>query len=154
MEIGPVERREGAGMSTTCLDPGFRKLEPMERDILTLLISGWTSPLEALQKANCLSLAQRVSCLSRLGFKVEKQWKKLPSGKTVRAYRALLLRHRLPPHRGRPAPSPSHPPRDAKARAAGAGVLTRSHFDPVAIGLMQTHRHYRVLARKHGDCLA
>ncbi len=65
----------------------YRPLQPLERDILALLTSGWTTPLLALQKANCLSLSQRCGSLSRLGINIEKKWVKLPSGKNVRAYR-------------------------------------------------------------------
>jgi hypothetical protein len=65
----------------------YRPLEPLERDVLTLLLKGWTSPLDALRQAQCLSLSQRVGSLSRQGYQVEKEWHKLPSGKTVRRYR-------------------------------------------------------------------
>ncbi len=65
----------------------YRPLAPMQRDILQLLYAGWATPLEALQKANCLSLSQRAGELSRMGYRIEKTWRELPSGKTVRAYR-------------------------------------------------------------------
>lgn len=67
--------------------PQYAPLQPMQRDILQLLYAGWTTPLEALQKANCLSLSQRAGELSKAGYAVEKAWKKLPAGKTVRMYR-------------------------------------------------------------------
>jgi hypothetical protein len=67
----------------------YRPLEPLERDVLALLVRGWTSPIDALNEANCFSLSQRVGNISRLGYRVEKQWFKLPSGKTVRRYRVL-----------------------------------------------------------------
>lgn len=65
----------------------FRPLEPLERDVLALLVKGWTSPIDALQQAKCFSLAQRVSCMRRQGYDIEKRWEVLPSGKRVMAYR-------------------------------------------------------------------
>ena len=43
----------------------YRPLEPLERDVLTLLLKGWTSPLDALRQAQCLSLSRRLKHLHR-----------------------------------------------------------------------------------------
>lgn len=63
------------------------KADTMTADVLRLLERGWTSPLKALQEANCLSLSQRAGGFIRAGIPIEKRWCKLPSGKQVREYR-------------------------------------------------------------------
>ena len=55
--------------------------------IITLLRAGWVTPLDALQKAGCLSLSQRVGELERSGTAIIRDWLKLPNGKRVRRYR-------------------------------------------------------------------
>lgn len=62
------------------------KPETMESRLLKLLRRKWISPLEALQEANCLSLAQRVSEWRREGIAIADKWVDLPSGKRVKAY--------------------------------------------------------------------
>tara|TARA_R110000868_G_scaffold360511_1_gene622560 strand:+ start:76 stop:351 length:276 start_codon:yes stop_codon:yes gene_type:complete len=59
----------------------------MQAAVLRLLSSGWTSPLRALQEAQCLSLSQRVGEFLRDGLPIEKRWLKLENGKQVREYR-------------------------------------------------------------------
>lgn len=61
----------------------------MTESLVSLLKTGYTTPLQALQGANCLSLSQRVGEMIRAGYRVEKRWEKLPSGKQVRAYRIV-----------------------------------------------------------------
>lgn len=59
----------------------------MQTDLLRLLHRGWTSPLRALNEAQCLSLSQRVGDMIRKGIPIEKRWLKLENGKQVREYR-------------------------------------------------------------------
>jgi hypothetical protein len=59
----------------------------MQSDVLQLLVSGWTTPLQALERANTMSFSQRVGELIRAGYPVQKRWERLASGKQVRAYR-------------------------------------------------------------------
>ncbi len=61
----------------------------MTAELLSTLKRGWTTPIEALARAHCLSLSQRVGEMIRAGYTVEKRWEKLPSGKQVRAYRIV-----------------------------------------------------------------
>ena len=61
----------------------------MTESVVSLLKTGWTTPLTALQQANCLSLSQRVGEMVQAGYRIEKRWEKLPSGKQVRAYRIV-----------------------------------------------------------------
>lgn len=55
--------------------------------LLSAMRRQWVTPLDALRLCDCLSLAQRVSELIREGVNITKDWRKLPSGKQVRAYR-------------------------------------------------------------------
>jgi hypothetical protein len=59
----------------------------MHDKLMRLLRRKWMTPLSALQEAQCLSLAQRVSSWRKAGIKIDKKWVDLPSGKRVRAYR-------------------------------------------------------------------
>jgi hypothetical protein len=56
--------------------------------LIRLMKRRWVTPLDALQHCECLSLAQRVS-RDMSQYKVLKQWRKLPSGKRVMAYRIV-----------------------------------------------------------------
>ena len=60
----------------------------MIESLIRLMKRRWVTPLDALQHCGCLSLAQRVSRDMRQ-YKVLKQWRKLPSGKRVMAYRIV-----------------------------------------------------------------
>lgn len=66
---------------------GYAPLSSQQWEVLTLLVSGWTTVGEALQKIGCYALSQRVGELARMGYDIEKTWRDLPSGKRVRAYR-------------------------------------------------------------------
>ena len=54
--------------------------------LIPLLRAGWVTPLDALQKAGCLSLSQRVGELERAGTNIIRDWLTLPNGKRVRRY--------------------------------------------------------------------
>jgi hypothetical protein len=58
----------------------------MQDRLIELLKKEWVSPLDALQKAQCFSLAQRCSEFRRRGMNVVDRWVDLPSGKKVKAY--------------------------------------------------------------------
>lgn len=62
--------------------------QTMEQRLMKLLKRRWTTPLDALNQAQCLSLAQRVSEWRRAGVEINDKWVGLPSGKRVKAYRA------------------------------------------------------------------
>jgi hypothetical protein len=64
-----------------------RPRELMQDKLLDLLKAQWVTPIDALNKAQCLSLSQRAGQFAREGHKVEKQWVHLPSGKKVMSYR-------------------------------------------------------------------
>ena len=66
----------------------YAPLSPMQKDVLTLLVSGWTTPVDALERAGCFSLSQRVGDLIRAGYAIEKGWHVTNVGKSVRKYRA------------------------------------------------------------------
>lgn len=59
----------------------------MESRLLALLKKQWVTPIDALNKVGCMSLAQRVSVFIRSGMKISKRWVDLPNGKRVRSYR-------------------------------------------------------------------
>ena len=59
----------------------------MREKLLTVLREDWTTPVDALKKAQCFSLSQRVGDFKRDGIPVEDKWVNLPSGKRVKAYR-------------------------------------------------------------------
>ena len=61
----------------------------MHQELLELLKKQWVTPIDALQKARCLSLSQRCGNFRRAGYKVEDKWVPLPSGKRVKAYRVV-----------------------------------------------------------------
>lgn len=61
----------------------------MESRLLALLQDQYVTPVDALKKVQCFSLAQRVSEFIRDGLTIDKRWVDLPSGKRVRAYRWL-----------------------------------------------------------------
>jgi hypothetical protein len=60
--------------------------QTMTASLIRLLRRKWATPLDALEHCGCLSLAQRVS-LDMRHLNVMKQWRKLPNGKRVMAYR-------------------------------------------------------------------
>lgn len=51
------------------------------------LRKGWTTPLQALSDAGCLSLSQRCGDFRRNGLMVVDKWVGLPDGRRVKAYR-------------------------------------------------------------------
>ena len=58
-------------------------------DLLKLLGRQWVTPLDALQKCQIFTLAQRVSEWRADGMTIAKQWRTMPSGARVRAYRLI-----------------------------------------------------------------
>ena len=72
----------------------------MKADLMARLLKGWTTPVDALRDCNCFSLSQRcgefreeyrlsqANYAERKPFIIDK-WVKLPSGKSVKAYRAI-----------------------------------------------------------------
>ena len=62
--------------------------QTMTASLIRLMKRRWITSLDALQHCGCLSLAQRVSRDMR-EFKVLKQWRTLPNGKRVMAYRIV-----------------------------------------------------------------
>ena len=54
-----------------------------------LLKRQWVTPLDALNKAGCLSLSQRCGQLRRDGVNVIDKWVNLDNGKRVKAYRVV-----------------------------------------------------------------
>jgi Helix-turn-helix domain len=61
----------------------------MKRDLLTLLGRCWVSPLMALKKCGCMSLAQRVSEWRASGLYIADKWVKTDSGKRFKAYKLI-----------------------------------------------------------------
>lgn len=61
----------------------------MHDKLLRLLRRKWTSPLDALREAGCLSLAQRVSEWRRAGMAIGDKWLALPDGRRVKQYKVL-----------------------------------------------------------------
>lgn len=59
----------------------------MKAELITLLRKRWVTPILALEQCQCFSLSQRVGELIRDGVVVMKDWRTLPNGKKVRAYR-------------------------------------------------------------------
>lgn len=59
----------------------------MKARLRALLKEGWVTPLDALNRANCLSLSQRIGNFRSEGVRIEDKWVDLPSGKQVKAYR-------------------------------------------------------------------
>jgi hypothetical protein len=59
-------------------------------DLIRLLRRGWVTPLDALNKAQCLSYHRRLSDIRQLGHKTEARWIELPNGKRVKAWRIKL----------------------------------------------------------------
>lgn len=61
----------------------------MQDHLLQLMRQEWISPLDALQKANCLSLSQRAGEMRRAGVNVQSRWKHLPNGKKCKEYKVV-----------------------------------------------------------------
>ena len=59
----------------------------MKTRLLELLSREWVTPVIALDKVGCFSLAQRCSNFIADGMPIEKKWVKTPGGAKVRAYR-------------------------------------------------------------------
>jgi hypothetical protein len=59
----------------------------MHEQLLDLLKQQWVTPLDALNKAGCLSLSQRAGNFAAQGLNVQKRWVDLPNGKRVMSYR-------------------------------------------------------------------
>ena len=87
-------------------------MKTMKQALMQLLLKQWVTPLDALNKVGCMSLSQRCGEFAAeywmwcgmMGFgtessraamsvcpppKVISKWVKLPSGKRVKAYRAI-----------------------------------------------------------------
>jgi hypothetical protein len=62
-------------------------VKTMRQHLIALLCKQWLTPLDALNKAGCLSLSQRCGELRREGFRVTDKWVTTPTGKRVKAYR-------------------------------------------------------------------
>jgi hypothetical protein len=61
----------------------------MTAELVSLLKTQWVTPLDALQRGNCLSLSQRCGEMARAGYRVEKKWRDLGNGKRVMSYRIV-----------------------------------------------------------------
>jgi hypothetical protein len=61
----------------------------MTQDLVSLLKNQWITPIDALMRANCLSLSQRAGEMARAGYRVEKKWRDLGNGKRVMSYRIV-----------------------------------------------------------------
>ena len=55
-----------------------------------MLASGWVTGFDALQQAHCFRLPARVAELRKAGNVIDDEWRKLPNGKTVKAYRLAV----------------------------------------------------------------
>lgn len=82
--------------------------------LLPMLLSGWVSPMEALDRVGCNRLAARIGELERLGYSIERRWATSADGKRWREYR---IEHKA---RGVPCGSSPHP---APPRVEGDGSL-------------------------------
>jgi hypothetical protein len=65
----------------------MKKNDLMCEKLMKLLKRKWVTPLVALNEAQCLSLAQRVSQWRAEGMQIVDKWVDLDSGKRVKAYR-------------------------------------------------------------------
>lgn len=65
------------------------KQRSMRERLIGHLKREWISPLRALELVQCLSLSQRVGEIEREGHLVNRRWKKLDNGKTVREYKIV-----------------------------------------------------------------
>ena len=63
----------------------------MHEKLLDLLKQQWVTPVDALNKAGCLSLSQRCGDLRHDGIAVMDKWVHLPNGKRVKAYKIEVL---------------------------------------------------------------
>ena len=61
----------------------------MRQTLLDLLKAGYVTPLDALQRAGCMSLSQRCGEFARDGHKVDKRWMKLANGKKIMSYKVI-----------------------------------------------------------------
>ncbi len=68
---------ERTAMKTTTMTDRLEKV----------LRRSWTTPLDALNKAGCLSLSQRCGGFRRRGLNVLDKWVHLADGRRVKAYR-------------------------------------------------------------------
>jgi hypothetical protein len=59
----------------------------MKADLLDLLAIEWVTPIVALQKVQCLSLAQRISQWRSQGYEFDQRVVHTPKGARVAAYR-------------------------------------------------------------------
>jgi hypothetical protein len=59
----------------------------MTAELVSLLKTQWITPIDALMRANCMSLSQRAGEIAKAGYRVEKQWRDLGNGKRVMSYR-------------------------------------------------------------------
>lgn len=76
-------------------------MKTMKQALMKLLLKQWVTPLDALNKVGCMSLSQRCGEIRRderyaivqpggeMAPRIVSKWVKLPSGKRVKAYRAI-----------------------------------------------------------------
>jgi len=58
----------------------------MQDKLLELLKAQWVTPIDALEKAQCFSLSQRVGDFIAAGHQIQKKWVHLAGGKKVMSY--------------------------------------------------------------------
>lgn len=61
----------------------------MRESLVRELRRRWLTPLDALERCQCLSLSQRCGDLRRAGVNVVSRWVDLAGGKRVKAYRIV-----------------------------------------------------------------
>jgi len=66
-------------------DDGIKRGTMLAR-LEALLRTEWVTPIDALNKVQCLSLSQRCGNLRTRGLDVTQRWVDLPNGKRVMAY--------------------------------------------------------------------
>jgi hypothetical protein len=59
------------------------------QQLIKLMKKKWVTPMDALNHAQCFRLAARVHDIRESGIEVHDRWKKVDSGKKVKAYRIL-----------------------------------------------------------------
>jgi hypothetical protein len=88
VEINTKRARDRPALALRCVRSCCKEDDmTMKAELLTLLKKQWVTPLVALREVNCLSLSQRCGELERSGVRIQRQWRNLPNGKRVRAYR-------------------------------------------------------------------
>lgn len=82
MNLAPATSQTAPDRTVSACKPSL-----MRERLLDLLKREWTTPLDALGKAGCLSLSQRCGEFRREGIQVQDRWVDLPNGKRIKAYR-------------------------------------------------------------------